>query len=44
MASELIREGKANLEVVVYPWGVEFVLSLLSTQTEGAGGEESDGV
>ena len=25
--SELIREGRAGLEVLVYPWGVEFTVS-----------------
>ena len=26
-ASKLIREGKARLEIVVYPWGVDFAVS-----------------
>ena len=39
--SQLIREGKSRLEIVVYPWGVDFVVSsppaLTCCVTEGEG-------
>jgi hypothetical protein len=39
-ASRLVREGKANLEIVEYPWGVELaVASPCSSLKELEGGE-----
>ena len=41
-ASRLVREGRANLEVLVYLWGVEFAVSSQRSGAEGL--EEGEGL
>jgi hypothetical protein len=43
-ASELIREGKASLEISVYPWGVEFAVASPCCQIEELEEGASDAV
>jgi hypothetical protein len=39
-ASKLVKEGKASLEVLVYPWGVELALASPCCQIDGLEGGE----